>query len=147
MLSARRFDVRRLGPLAGPAPLGKLHKVDGLPSLSSAWRPARLRWGLDLQGRGGSLRGGCACLIEGTPELPNALTQGTGELREALGAEDQQGDDGDEQQMNRIVDAHAISVTHSIVGYWWIASPASSIATNFARRLARVSGFLASCRR
>ena len=48
-------------------------------------------------------------MLEGTPELPNALTQGPCELREALGAKDQQGNHRDEQQVNRIVDAHAIS--------------------------------------
>src|SRR5271166_2744817 len=48
-------------------------------------------------------------LAERLTELADPLTEGTGQLRQALGAQHDERDRGDEQQMHRVLDAHETS--------------------------------------
>lgn len=51
--------------------------------------------------------------VERLAELADALAERAGETGQALGAEDEQGDDGDEGEMDRTLDAHGPRLAHA----------------------------------
>src|SRR5947209_324619 len=57
--------------------------------------------------RGTELRGAVVALLQGGAELAHRLPERARQRGQALGPEDDQRDRGDEQQMNRVLDAHS----------------------------------------
>src|SRR6516165_4831383 len=99
----RRGLARRRLRLAG----GRLRLGGVLADLRRLRRRVRRR-GLRLgrlRGRLGGLRG---ALLERAAELSDPLAQGASELGQALGPEHDQRHESDEEQMNGVLDAHAV---------------------------------------